>query len=120
MSCADTVWCKYPSLDTVWCNTDKKSLNATVFRLSIFFQDRIYYIRDEDYLRFGFGDEKQETGAQTSFVYFRKSARKRRSLRNRQTFDAGTRTFGCFFCSWPEEGMAQLPALGSLYKKFER
>ena len=22
MSCADTVWCKYPSLDTVWCNTD--------------------------------------------------------------------------------------------------
>ena len=19
---ADTVWCKYPSLDTVWCNTD--------------------------------------------------------------------------------------------------
>lgn len=27
---------------------------------------------------------------------------------------------GAFFCSWPEEGMAQLPALGSLYKKFER
>ena len=24
MSCADTVWCKYPSLDTVWCNTDNK------------------------------------------------------------------------------------------------
>ena len=24
MSCADTVWCKYPSLDTVWCNTDIK------------------------------------------------------------------------------------------------
>ena len=22
MSCADTVWCKYPSLDTVWCNTN--------------------------------------------------------------------------------------------------
>ena len=22
MSCADTVWCKYPSLDAVWCNTD--------------------------------------------------------------------------------------------------
>ena len=22
MSCADTVWCKYPSLDTVWCSTD--------------------------------------------------------------------------------------------------
>ncbi len=24
MSCADTVWRKYPSLDTVWCNTDRK------------------------------------------------------------------------------------------------
>ena len=47
-----------------------KSLNATAFRLFIFFQDRIYYIRDEDHLRFGFGDEKQETGALTRFGLF--------------------------------------------------
>ena len=30
MSCADTVWCKYPSLDTVWCNTDMKKAREWV------------------------------------------------------------------------------------------
>ena len=30
MSCADTVWCKYPSLDTVWCNTDMKKARERV------------------------------------------------------------------------------------------
>ena len=37
MSCADTVWCKYPSLDTVWCNTDMISAEFVYHTDSAFF-----------------------------------------------------------------------------------
>ena len=28
----DTVWCKYPSLDTFWCNTDRNRLEMFRFK----------------------------------------------------------------------------------------
>ena len=28
----DTVWCKYPSLDTFWCNTDRNRLEIVRFK----------------------------------------------------------------------------------------
>ena len=35
LSWLSTVWCKYPSLDTVWCNTDKKQ--ARIVRCGLVF-----------------------------------------------------------------------------------
>ena len=29
---SDTFWCKYPSLDTVWCNTDRNRLEMFRFK----------------------------------------------------------------------------------------
>ena len=28
----DTFWCKYPSLDTVWCSTDRNRLEMFLFQ----------------------------------------------------------------------------------------
>lgn len=42
MSCADTVWCKYPSLDTVWCNTDNIKALKRSFKALMYYSTQLW------------------------------------------------------------------------------
>ena len=51
---ADTVWCKYHCLDTVWCNTDKTTSIFDACRFYFFVIFLIKYLTDKHLVLVGF------------------------------------------------------------------